>query len=409
MSSTTPSSATATGSIPVLGHHPRLTTLMIAAAMSPLAINIFVPSMPQIVAHFSTTYAMAGLGLSLFLAAMAVMQLVIGPLSDRFGRRPILLGGVALFICGTFLCIYAPDIQFFLLGRLVQACAVAGIILSRAIVRDLVSREESASAIGYVTMGMAVAPMIAPAMGGLLDELYGWQASFWFLAALGLTGLSVIWFNLPETNRNRGATWTEQARQYRALFATPAFWLFVAAGGSGSAVFFAFLGGAPALASGPLGLSPSQYGLWFAIGAIGYVIGNFIAGRHSVRVGVDRMIRIGAVVTLAGCAMPAALFYFFGLSAAALFGPMLLLGIGNGMLLSNTMAAAISVRPEAAGAASGVMGSAQTAIGAALSAIAGTVVAGGTAPMALALLFAVASALACVLAYACPRVSPSRG
>jgi MFS transporter, DHA1 family, multidrug resistance protein len=391
---------------PVLGVNPRLTTLMIAAAMSPLAINIFVPSMPQIVTHFSTTYAMAGLGLSLFLAAMAVLQLLIGPLSDRFGRRPVLLGGVALFILGTFICIHAPTIEVFLAGRLVQACAVAGIILSRAIVRDLVSREQSASAIGYVTMGMAVAPMIAPALGGLLDELYGWQASFYFLALLGVAGLAILLTNLPETNTHRGAPMAEQMRQYRNLLATPAFWLFVAAGGSGSAVFFAFLGGAPALASGPLGLSPSEYGLWFAIGAVGYIIGNFIAGRFSVRIGMDRMIRVGAAVTLAGCVMPAILFQSVGLSAIALFAPMLLLGIGNGMLLPNTMAAAISVRPEAAGAASGVMGSAQTAIGAALSALAGIMVAGGTAPMALALLFAASSSLALVLGFACPRLSP---
>jgi MFS transporter, DHA1 family, multidrug resistance protein len=390
---------------PTLGVNPRLTTLMIAAAMSPLAINIFVPSMPQIETHFQTSYAMVGLGLSLFLAAMAVLQLIIGPLSDYYGRRPILIGGVALFIVGTFVCLYAPSIEVFLLGRLIQAFAVAGIILSRAIVRDLVSREGAASAIGYVTMGMAVAPMIAPAIGGLLDELYGWQASFYFLAALGLIGLLIIWGNLPETNAHRGAPISEQAKQYKSLLTAPQFWLFAAAGSTGSAVFFSFLGGAPALASGPLELSPSLYGLWFALGAIGYIIGNFIAGRFSVAMGIDRMIRSGAVITLIGCSMPAILFYAFGLSAPALFGPMLLLGIGNGMLLPNTMAAAISVRPEAAGAASGIMGSAQTAIGAALSALAGIVVADGTAPMALAILFAVSSAVGCVCAYACPRVS----
>jgi MFS transporter, DHA1 family, multidrug resistance protein len=390
---------------PVLGLNPRLTTLMIAAAMSPLAINLFVPSLPQIVTHFGTTYAMAGLGLSLFLAAMAVLQLIIGPMSDHYGRRPVMIGGVALFIFGTFLCLAAPSIHWFLFGRLVQACAVAGIILSRAVVRDLVSREKAASAIGYVTMGMAVAPMIAPAIGGLLDEWYGWQASFVFLAILGGIGLLTIWFNLPETNANRGAPIAEQMRQYRLLMRTPAFWLFAAAGSSGSAVFFAFLGGAPALASGPLGLTPSQYGLWFAIGAIGYIIGNFLAGRFSERLGIDRMIRVGAIVTVAGCVLPAVLFSTLGLSAGALFGPTLLLGIGNGMMLPNTTAAAISVRPDAAGAASGMIGSAQTAIGAALSASAGAVVAGGTAPMALAWLIAGASIIACAFAFACPRVS----
>jgi MFS transporter, DHA1 family, multidrug resistance protein len=388
---------------PVLGKNPRLTSLMIVAAVSPLAINIFLPSIPKLVDYFKTDYATASLGLSLFLAAMSVLQLIIGPLSDKYGRRPILIGGILMFLGGTIICLLAPTITVFLFGRLVQAFAVAGIVLSRAIVRDLVSREKSASAIGYVTMGMAVAPMIGPAIGGLLDELYGWQASFILLGILGAIALVFVVTNIPETNANRGAPMKSQLANYRLLIATPAFWLYALTGSTAAGVFFGFLGGAPALASGPLGLSPSSYGLWFAITAFGYLVGNFISGRFSERQGIRRMIIMGTLIALAGCSMPFLLFPTLGVSSLALFGPMLLVGVGNGMALPSTTAAAVSVRPEAAGAASGLIGALQTAFGAILSSVCGVVVAGGTAPVAFAAVIFGVGIVSVVLAMLPPK------
>jgi MFS transporter, DHA1 family, multidrug resistance protein len=363
---------------PVLGVNPRLTTLMIVAAVSPLAINIFLPSIPKLIDYFKTDYA------TLFLAAMSVLQLLIGPLSDKYGRRPILIGTIVIFLFGTFICLLAPTIQWFLIGRLVQAFAVAGIVLSRAIVRDLVTREKAASAIGYVTMGMAVAPMIGPAIGGLLDELYGWQASFILLGVLGAIALGFVYFNVPETNANRGAPVSAQIANYGLLLWAPAFWLYALVGATSAGVFYGFLGAAPAIASNQLGLSPSSYGLWFAITAFGYVVGNFVSGKYSERQGIRNMIIMGTLTALAGCAMPFALFPTIGVSSLSLFGPMLLVGIGNGMALPSATAAAVSVKPEAAGAASGLMGALQTAFGAILSSITGIVVAGGTAPIAFA-------------------------
>ena len=390
--------------LPQLGTNPRLTSLMIIAAVSPLAINIFLPSMPKLVDHFKTDYATASLGLSLFLAAMSVLQLIIGPLSDKYGRRPVLIGGILMFLLGTGICLVAQNIQIFLFGRLVQAFAVAGIVLSRAIVRDLVSREKSASAIGYVTMGMAIAPMIGPAIGGFLDELYGWQASFILLGVLGTIALMFVVINIPETNANRGASLKSQLYNYRQLISSPAFWLYALTGSTAAGVFFGFLGGAPALASGPLGLSPSSYGLWFAITAFGYLVGNFISGRYSERQGIRRMMVTGALIALLGCAMPFLVFPTLGVSPLALFGPMLLVGIGNGMTLPNATAAAVSVRPEAAGAASGLMGALQTAFGAILSSICGIVVSGGSAPVAFAAVIFGVGIVSLLLAVLRPKI-----
>lgn len=390
---------------PVLGVNPRLTTLMIVAAVSPLAINIFLPSIPKLVEFFKTDYATAQLGLSLFLAAMSVLQLIIGPLSDKYGRRPIMIGGIAMFLIGTVICLFSTNITAFLFGRLVQAFAVAGIVLSRAIVRDLVSREKAASAIGYVTMGMAVAPMIGPAMGGFLDELYGWQSSFILLGVIGAIALGFVIVNVPETNANRGAPIKTQLANYRMLLSAPAFWLYALTGAISSGVFFGFLGGAPALASGPLGLSPSSYGMWFAITAFGYIVGNFISGKYSERKGIRWMIVTGTLIALSGCALPFLLFPTFGISSLALFGPMLLVGVGNGMSLPNTTAAAVSVKPQAAGAASGLIGALQTGFGAVLSSICGIAVAGGTAPIAFAAVIFGVGLLSVLLALQRPKGS----
>jgi MFS transporter, DHA1 family, multidrug resistance protein len=390
---------------PVLGTNPRLTTLMIVAAVSPLAINIFLPSMPKLVDYYKTDYATAALGLSLFLAAMSVLQLIIGPLSDKYGRRPVLIGGIVMFLGGTLICLAAPSIKVFLFGRLVQAFAVAGIVLSRAIVRDLVSREKSASAIGYVTMGMAVAPMIGPAIGGLLDEVYGWQASFIFLGVLGSIALVFVFINVPETNANRGAPLSAQIANYRLLLKAPAFWLYAFTGATAAGVFYGFLGGAPALASGPLGLSPFAYGLWFSVTAFGYLVGNFMSGRFSERLGIHRMILMGSLFALLGCAIPFVVFPTIGVSTLALFGPTLLVGIGNGMSLPSAIAAAVSVKPEAAGAASGLMGALQTAFGAVLSSVCGFVVADGTAPVAFAAVIFAIGLISVALALISPRVT----
>lgn len=355
---------------------PHLATLVLASAISPLAINIFVPSMPSLAAHFGASYASVQLGLSLYLAATALLQLVIGPLSDFLGRRPVLLGGMALFIAGTVLTLVAPNVETFLAGRVVQSAAAAGIVLSRAVVRDLFAQERAASMIGYVTMGMAVAPMIGPAIGGVIDDLFGWRASFWLLLALGVIAFAALHVNLPETNTARGVPPRRQLRIYGELLGSARFWLFAMSATLATAVFFGFLGAGPAIASGPLALSPAAYGLWFALCALGYMIGNFVSGRCSERIGVRYMVFGGALITLAG-PLATWLAYLAGqFGVAALFLPMLLVGIGNGMTIPNATAGAISVRPDAAGAASGLLGSIQIGIGALASIVAGILVTG---------------------------------
>src|SRR5690606_31281471 len=152
---------------------PHLVTLVMAAAVGPLAMNVFLPSLPGMARHFDSDYAVMQLAVSFYLAATAVLQLSLGPASDRVGRRPVMLVCLAVFLLGTVAAVYAPTVEALLLCRLLQAFSSAGMVISRAVVRDTVGTMEAASQIGYITMGMSVVPMIGPMIGGFLDEIFG--------------------------------------------------------------------------------------------------------------------------------------------------------------------------------------------------------------------------------------------
>ncbi|MEM0900853.1 MAG: multidrug effflux MFS transporter, partial [Pseudomonadota bacterium] len=337
----------------------------------------FVPSMPSIAADLGTSYAAVQLGLSLYLAATAVIPLIAGPISDRYGRRPVLIVGLVVFLVGTVVCTYAETVTAFLAGRLLQTASAAGIVLSRAIVRDVYPREKSASMIGYIVMGMAIAPMIGPAIGGWADGQFGWQASFVIVGLFGFTTLVATAFFLPETNTNTGLTFADQLATWGELMRLPLFWMLTLTAASTSAVFFSFLGGGPSVSANHFGQTPFEYGAWFALCALGYAIGNFISGRFSERRGVERMFVDGATLTCLAPALSLALFSFGVDHPGALFLPTVLLGVGNGMALPNVTAATISIRPEAAGAASGLLGALQMGLGAVGSVIGG-IIAGET-------------------------------
>jgi DHA1 family bicyclomycin/chloramphenicol resistance-like MFS transporter len=382
--------------VPTLAKPP-IVALVAVSALSPFSINAVVPSMPAIEVAFGASYGRVQLILSAFLASVALAQILIGPLSDRFGRRPIMLGGFVLFILACLVAPFAPTVDALIAIRVVQgATGCVGIVLGRAIVRDLYDRRQAASMLGYVTMGLAMAPMVAPLIGGLLQEAFGWRTIFWFMGLLGVGCLAVTWAYVPETNlrpTNRLSFGTI-LRDYRKLLANRDFVLFAASCGLTSGVFFAFLGGAPYISERLLGLTPAVYGLWFGALPIGYACGNFLAGRFTERFGVARMILAGSSLALIAVALPPLLFQAGLVGPAEIFLPMTLGGMANGIALPSAIAGAISARPEIAGAASGLAGAAQIGTGAVLSAVAGALLAGGASAMPMFLLMCAAALFA---------------
>ena len=357
---------------------PHILTLILLAGISALAMNIFLPSLPGMTTYFETEYRLIQLSVALYLAVNAGLQIVMGPISDKLGRRPVILGGLGIFLIATLGCIFAPNILIFLIFRMVQATVVVAMVLSRAVVRDMVPEAQAASMIGYVTMGMAVVPMIGPAIGGVLDQAFGWKANFWSLFILGAAVFWLTWRDLGETAPKSGQSLSQQFRNYPELLTSPRFWGYSLAATLASGAFFAYLGGAPFVGDRVFGLDPATLGIYFGAPAIGYFAGNFISGRFSVRVGVNRMVLWGCLANASGIGLNLLLFYAGFGTPLTFFGLMTMMGLGNGMLIPNATAGALSVRPHLAGTASGLSGAMMIGGGAALSALAGALLGPGT-------------------------------
>jgi MFS transporter, DHA1 family, multidrug resistance protein len=388
---------------------PHLVTLVMAAAVGPLAMNVFLPSLPGMASYFDSDYAVMQLAVSFYLGATALLQLFIGPASDRFGRRPVILVCFTIFLVGTVAAIYAPTVEVLLFCRLLQAFASGGLVISRAVVRDTVGTTEAASQIGYITMGMSVVPMVGPMIGGFLDELYGWQAGFWLSLAFGLVALGFAFFDLNETNRNRSDSLVAQFGAYPQLLGSGRFWGYTLSATCTGGAFFAFIGGGPYIATEMLGLTPSQYGFYFGIISLGYMLGNFLSGRFAKVYGLNRMMLSGNVVAISGMLLSIALFAGGIYHPLSLFGPVFFTGVGNGLTLPSANAGIVGVKPHLAGSASGLGGALQIGGGAALSVVAGALLTPQTGPFPLLWVMFLSSAAAAISTFYLIHVARREG
>jgi MFS transporter, DHA1 family, multidrug resistance protein len=363
-----------------------LPVLIIVSMIGPLALNILMPSMPGLAAALNASRSEVQLTLSLFLASQAISQLFIGGLADRFGRRPVLLGSLALYILACVAASFATSIMLLVAARIVQAAgSTAGLALSRTIVRDLAPRDSAASVIGYVTMGMVIAPLMAPAIGGFIDDTYGWRMIFVFSLVVGAVGAVLAFLQLPETRPTSISTQTtgEMLKRSLQVIRNRQFLGYALGAAFTTAAFLAFLGAAPYLVVDAMQMPKTAYGLWFICLSGGYMIGNFCSGRFSKRLGSERMILIGNVLGVLGMSVLLALALRPVMHPAAIFVPCFFMALGNGFLLPNAVAGAVSVDPEAAGAASGAVGFLQMGLGAIMSYIAGQVTTTSPLPMAI--------------------------
>lgn len=371
---------------------PHLFTLISLAGVSALAMNVFLPVLPQMADHFATTPAIMGLSVGVFLASSAVIQIVTGPVSDMIGRRPVILWSLVIFMLATVACIFAPNAATFLVFRAIQASAAVGMTTARAIVRDTNEGPRAASLIAYVTMGMAVVPMLAPAAGGFLGRYFGWESTFILLLVVGLVIFAMVWWDLGETHPASGATLGEQFRQYPELLKSVRFWCYCLASALGSGAFFAYLGGAPFVGTEVFGLEPQELGVYFGAPALGYIVGNFLSGRYSQRIGINRMILAGLCLTTTAAGISLIISLGGNGSVASFFGAMTFLAIGNGMTIPNATAGMLSVRPHLSGTASGLGSAMMIGGGAVLSALAGFELEGGHSEVPLVLIMTVSAA-----------------
>ena len=366
---------------------PHIFTLILLASISALTMNIFLPSLPNIAASLGSSTSILGLSVGIYLASSALLQLIIGPFSDQFGRRPLILWSLIIFCLSTLATVFVTNTAQFLILRIFQAISASCMVLARAIVRDTTeSVEQAGSQIAYVTMGMAFVPMIGPAIGGLLDYQYGWTASFWILCLLGSMIFLISYFDVGETLPENSQGFLEQIRTYPSLLRSKRFWAYSLSSAFVSGAFFSYLGGAPFVGNEVFGLSPKDLGIWFGAPAVGYILGNFLSGRFSTKIGLDKMIFFGVIIALTGVSISFMISYLGFGSILSFFGLMSLVGLGNGMSIPNATAAMMSVNPKLAGTAAGLGSAIMIGGGAGLSAIANFILKPGGSELPLIIL-----------------------
>jgi MFS transporter, DHA1 family, multidrug resistance protein len=323
-----------------------------------LSIDMFLPSLPTIAAVFGTGAATAQLTVTLFLAGLAVSQLVWGPLSDRLGRRRVLLAGLTVYALAGAACAFVPGVRSLIAARVVQALgAGSGPVIARAVVRDLYEPARAARILAAMGTAQALTPILAPVIGGWVHALAGWQAVFLVQAGFGAVFLLTAARVVPETNVYAGTRATEPAgRRVAVLLGHPRYLAYVAAAALMFGGQFAFITGSSFALIGLLGVSPTTYGLCFAAVATGLMAGNFVSVKIGARFGIDAMLRAGTAIGAAAGIVMASLAWAGVATVASVIVPMFGFAFGLGFVLPNAAAGAIGPFPRMAGLASAVLG-----------------------------------------------------
>jgi DHA1 family bicyclomycin/chloramphenicol resistance-like MFS transporter len=338
-----------------------LTALLAAmSAIGPLTTDMYLPSLPDISRQLGASTAQVQLTISAYLVGFAVGQIFYGPISDRHGRKPVLLAAVGLYCVASLACALSTSIEMLILARAFQALGGSGgIVLARAIVRDLYSGNHAGRELSLIGSVMALAPVLAPVAGGIMQTGFGWRSIFFTLVAAGLVGAGIVWLLLPETLSVRAAEPVSPStvlKSYRMVARNPAYLAYLGLAATSYAGLFAWISGASFVLQNLYGLSPFDFGVAFALGSIGYMTGATLAARLVVKLGLDVTIGLGGcALAIGGLGMVAAV--ALGLtSAVSLVLPVAIYLAGLGMVLPQAIAGALTPFPERAGAASSLLG-----------------------------------------------------
>ncbi|WFM71452.1 multidrug effflux MFS transporter [Halomonas sp. CKK8] len=337
-------------------------------ALGPLATDMYLPAMPAMAEALATGPDQVQLTLSLYMAGFALAQLFCGPISDRFGRRPVMIAGIILFLAASLLCAFAPSIEWLLAGRFLQAFGgAAGPVLGRAAVRDIYGPVEAGRVLSYMASTMALAPALAPVVGAGLLLFFGWQSLFLLLAVYAVIMLLILVLMMPEplpADRRQSVAPRVILANYRMLLTQRSFIGYTLINASGFAGLFAFLSGSSFVLIEYMGMTPFEYGIGFTLIVAGFFSGTLFSGRYSHRLGRDRLLLLATLLcALAGTTMA-------GLAIAglhepwAVIGPHILFLFGFGIVMPQSMAGALAPNPQCAGSASSLFGFLQMTIAA---------------------------------------------
>jgi MFS transporter, DHA1 family, multidrug resistance protein len=342
--------------------------LVLMTGVAPISLYMLVPALPILATTFGRDISIAQMTVSLYMVGIALSQLIMGPLSDKFGRRPVLLAGLGLMVVAGIGSVFAQNLPELIAARFFQALGGAsGMVISRAIIRDLYPRERVGAMISLVVAALMIAQMVSPLTGGLLEIAFGWRAILFLITAASLAITVLIALALPETRRDRAESSSFRGDLGR-LTKSRAFIGYVLCQVLASQIIFAFAGGGPYVVVTQMGRSSAEYGAWFATTGFAYLVGNLFCVRFAPRHSLEKLIWLGLALQLSGSALNL-IWSFTGLNQAplVLFGTQMIVMAGNAFVMANSAAGAISIRPEAAGTASGAMGFLQQGIGALVS------------------------------------------
>ena len=366
-----------------------LTALLAAlSAIGPLTTDMYLPSLPDIARQLAAPTAQVQLTISAYLFGFAIGQIFYGPVSDRHGRKPVLLAALGIYCVASLACALSTSIEMLIAARALQAVGGSGgIVLARAIVRDLYSGARAGRELSLIGSVMALAPVLAPIAGGALQTGFGWRAIFFALVAAGVFGTGTIWLLLPETLGRRAAepvSPSSMLKSYRVVARNPAYLAYLGLASSSYAGLFAWISGASFVLQDLYKLTPFDFGVAFAAGSVGYMIGAALAARLVVKVGLDRTIGIGACACAAGGLVMMAALALGLTSAVSLVVPVAIYLAGLGMVLPQSFAGAMTPFPERAGAASALLGFVQQSAAALCGAVVGALLGANAWPLAAA-------------------------
>jgi MFS transporter, DHA1 family, multidrug resistance protein len=382
-----------------------LLLLVAMTGVAPISLYMLVPALPRLATSFGRDIGVAQMTVSLYMVGIACSQIITGPLSDRFGRRPVLLAGLGLMVLASGACMFAQTLPQLIAARFLQALGgAAGMVVSRAIIRDLYSRERISSMISLVIAVMMIAQMLSPLTGGLIETAFGWRAIFYVITAASLMIAIAIAVALPETRRDRLESGGFRG-DVGSLLRSRAFIGYVLCQVLASQIIFTFAGGGPYIVVTHMGRTAAEYGAWFATTGFAYLIGNLFCVRFAPRHSLEKLIWFGLALQLTGSLLNL-VWGITGLNQAPswLFGTQMLVMFANAFVMSNSAAGAISVRPDAAGTASGAMGFLQMGLGSLLSQFGAYLGGHFTTPAPLnAAVFALSLACASTMIFLIPR------